>query len=56
MATVCGIFGNSAYIQNDRLRRRSQWVDATLYHNEVIKMECSDEVSNPNLLFRSAKK
>ncbi len=36
--------------QNDRLRRRSQLVDATLYHNEEIVMECTHEQSNENLL------
>jgi type II secretory pathway component PulJ len=36
--------------QNDRLRRQSQLVDATLYHNEEIMMECTHEQSNENLL------
>jgi hypothetical protein len=35
---------------NVRYWRRSQLVDATLYHNEEIMMECTHEQSNENLL------
>jgi hypothetical protein len=33
-----------------RFRRRSQSVDATLYHNEENMMECGNDISNTYLL------